>query len=206
MKEEKALYTAHPIERAIFTIRGQKVILDSDLARLYGVSTKRLNEQVKRNTGRFPEDFVFRLTPPEVEELTSQFAISNGSGMRSQNATASKRNVRFLPHAFTEHGAIMAANVLNSPRAVQMSVFIVRAFVRMRQVLLSRNEMEKRLDQIEKILLVHDNSLRDLYEKIRPLLLSGPETPSKDVTGFRVRERCARYGIRRQRRSNKVTT
>lgn len=142
MPKETGLYAAEPIETLIATVRGQKVILDSDLARVYGVPTKRLNEQVGRNSQRFPQDFAFRLSEEEATMLLrsrSQIATLNGRGdrlrivtstepadMRSQIATASKPNVRFLPYAFTEHGAIMAANVLNSPRAVQMSVFIVR--------------------------------------------------------------------------------
>jgi hypothetical protein len=104
------------LETFIFEIRGLKVMLDSDLARIYGVPTKRLNEQIRRNKARFPDDFAFRLTATEMQNLRSQFA------------TASKRNIRYLPWVFTEHGAIMAANVLNSARAVQMSVFVVRAF------------------------------------------------------------------------------
>ena len=121
------------IERKIFVIRGERVMLDSDLAAVYGVSTKRFNEQVKRNTGRFPNDFMFQLTDDEYESLRfqtgmsnddslrSQFAASKDDGMRSQNATASKRNIRFLPYVFTEHGALMAANVLKSSQAVEKS-------------------------------------------------------------------------------------
>ena len=161
------------VDAAILTIRGQKVILDSSLARLYGVETYRFNEAVKRNRGRFPDDFAFQLAKDELAALISQNAISSsGHG-----------GVRKLPWVFTEHGAIMAATILNSPKAVQMSVFVVRAFVRMRQALLSRVEMEKRLDQIEKILLVHDDAVRDLYEKIRPLLLPPPDLPQKRI-GF----------------------
>ena len=123
-----------PITSLILGIRGQKVILDSDLASIYGVETKRLNEAVKRNADRFPKDFAFRLTLQEAVVLKSQPAKSN-SIMRSQFATASKRNVRFLPFAFTEHGAIMAANVLNRLKVIKMSVFVVRAFIKMRETL-----------------------------------------------------------------------
>ena len=160
----------------ILTIRGQKVILDSDLAAVYGVTTKRLKEQVRRNRERFPVDFAFLITRQEVAALRSQIATLD----RGQHR-------KYLPLAFTEHGAIMAATVLNSDRAVQMSVFIVRAFVRMRQAMLTRNEMEKRLDQIEKVLLVHDDSLKELYERIRPLLLP-PADPQKPRIGFHAQE------------------
>ena len=156
----------------ILTIREQKVILDSDLAAVYGVTTKRLNEQVRRNRERFPADFAFLLTRQEVAGLRSQFATLNQG-----------QNIKYPPFAFTEHGALMAANVLRSRRAVEMSVFVVRAFVRMRQAMLSRYEMEKRLDQIEKVLLVHDDSLKELYERIRPLLLP-PADPPKPRIGF----------------------
>jgi hypothetical protein len=188
------------VEAVILTVRGHKVILDVDLAAWYGVEVKRLNEQVRRNRPRFPLDFVFQLAPQEVIDLRSQSATSSSGGIRLQSATALHGGRRYRPYAFTEHGAIMAATVLNNPRAVEMSIFVVRAFIRMREALLSRHETEQRLDQIEKILLVHDNSLRDLYEKIRPLLLPAPEAPQKEVTGFRVRERRALYGTRRQRR------
>ena len=117
------------IESVIHSVRGEKVILDVDLARIYGVSTKRLNEQVKRNTRRFPTDFSFRLSKVETEQLIGQLARSEQSGDRSQIATGPQkhRDPRFLPYAFTEHGALMAANVLNSTQAVKMSVLVVRA-------------------------------------------------------------------------------
>ncbi|MFQ5849311.1 MAG: ORF6N domain-containing protein [Candidatus Binatia bacterium] len=169
-----AVATVERIESRILMIRGHKVVLDADLAELYGVPTKRLNEQVKRNAERFPEDFVFQLTEEEAESLRSQFATSNrGRGGR-----------RYRPYAFTEHGAIRAANVLNSRRAVRMSVYVVRAFVRMRQALITRTDMEKRLAEIEKTLLGHDSALRDIYEKIRPLLLPPPDPPHPRI-GFR---------------------
>lgn len=182
MSEKLERNGAHAVEDMILTVRDQKVILDADLAAMYGVPTKRLNEQVNRNRKRFPSDFIFQLTPQEVTDL------------RSQIATASKRNIRFLPYAFTEHGAIMAANVLNSPDAIRMSVFVVRVFIRMREQLLNRAELEKRLADIEKALMAHDSALRDLYQKIRPLLLP-PEPPQKEITGFRVRERRTIYRI-----------
>jgi hypothetical protein len=163
---------------------------------------------------------MFQLTPEEVVNLKSQFTASSRGGMWSQIATTSLQSVgnkqddvnrsqfatvsqkhrdpRFWPFVFTEHGAIMAANVLNSPQAVQMSVFVVRAFVRMREQLMGRAEMEKRLAEIEKILLSHDSALRDLYQKIRPLLLP-PPAPAKKQIGFQVRERPARYAAKKGR-------
>lgn len=191
-------YRIRAVETVILTIRGQKVILDADLAEIYGVPTKALNQAVKRNAGKFPEDFAFRLTAQEVTDLRSQIVTSNAGGMRSQVVTASdKRNVRFLPYAFTEHGAIMAATVLNSPDAVRLSVFVVRTFVKMREYLLNRAELEKRLSDIEKTLLSHDAALRDVYQKIRPLLLPPPEPPRKRI-GFAVKERRARYNVKRK--------
>lgn len=181
----------HHIRGMIGEIRGQKVVLDSDLAALYRVTTKALNQAVRRNPERFPAEFAFHLAPQEVAAVRSQIGNSRKL-MRSQSVTASKRNIRFQPLAFTEHGALMAANVLRSPRAVEMSVFIVRAFVRMRGALLSQYEMAARLEQIEKILLVHDTQLHDLFKSIRPLLLPPPDPPSKPI-GFGVRETNRKY-------------
>lgn len=178
-----------PIETLILTLRGQKVMLDADLAELYGVPTKRLNEQVKRNTDRFPEDFLFHLTKEEAEEVQrsrSQFATASraDSPMRSQFATASKRNIRHRPYAFTEHGAIMAATVLNSPEAIAMSVFVVRAFMQMREQLAANAAILKRLAEIDGTLLEHDSALRTIWTKLQPLLLPPPESPRKRIKGF----------------------
>jgi len=124
-------YTTVDITTLIVTVRGKRVILDRDLAGLYGTTTKRLNEQVKRNRNRFPEDFMFQLTAKEWGDLTSQIAMSKAQSNRSQFATGSQRHrdPRFAPYGFTEHGALMAANILRSERAIQMSVFVVRSFV-----------------------------------------------------------------------------
>ena len=133
---------ADEIASRIQSVRGAKVLLDSDLAELYGVTTKRLNEQVRRNPVRFPPDFVFQLTDQEFGRLRSQFATSNiavGRGGR-----------RYLPHAFTEHGSLMAANVLSSPRAVEVSVYIVRAFVSLRQTLAAHRDLASKLEALEK--------------------------------------------------------
>jgi phage regulator Rha-like protein len=173
MRKNEEITCVPPIESVIRTVRGHKVLLDADLAFIYGIATKFLNRAVKRNAGRFPEDFVFQLTVEESIALRCQNGTSNhGRGGR-----------RYLPYVFTEYGAIMAANVLNSRRAVQLSVFVVRAFIKMREQLLNRAEMEKRLADIEKTLLSHDTALRDLYQKIRPLLLPPPEPLRKQI-GF----------------------
>jgi len=167
----KVFLPAEKIEKLIFVIRGQKVIQDVDLAHLYGVSTKAFNQAVKRNQHRFPDDFAFRLSAKEVKRN------------RSQIVTASKRNIRYRPRVFTEYGCFMAANVLNSQRAVAMSVYVVRAFVRLRETFVSNQILEKRLAEIEKTLLHHNAALRDLYEKIRPLLLPPTEKPKRKI-GF----------------------
>jgi len=175
--------TAYDVDGAIRTVRGKKIILDSDLARIYGVETKNLNKAFKRNALRFPGDFVFQLTAEEFHE------------MRFQNGTAWRRNIRHPPFAFTEHGAIMAATVLNSPRAVEMSVFVIRAFVRLREELLTGTVMAQRLAEVERTLLTHDTALRDLYQKLRPLLLPPPD-PERKPIGFGVKERRACYRVR----------
>ncbi len=190
------------IESLIHMIRGQKVILDSDLARIYGVTTKRLNEQVKRNQDRFPEDFMFRLTIEECpyfrsghEFSRSQIAtLKQGHNNRSQFATGSQkhRDPQYLPYAFTEHGAIMAANVLNSPSAVQMSVCVVRAFMRMRTVLSGHKELMSELVALEKKLAerldVHEVAIVDILQRMMELLDPPvPEaSPPKPKIGFHV--------------------
>jgi hypothetical protein len=198
-----------PIETLILSIRNQKVILDADLAELYGVPTKVFNQAIKRNLARFPEDFGFQLTTEEFDVLrvpnSSQVAMSSSqsvdnqagnpnrsqfvtasptaSAMRSQFVTASKRNVRFRPWAFTEHGAIMAATVLNSPEAVAMSVFVVRAFMQMREQLAANAAILKRLAEIDKTLLEHDSALRVIWTRLQPLLAPPPEPPRRRI-GF----------------------
>lgn len=166
---------AKPIDSLILTIRGQKVLLDSDLAELYGVPTKRLNEAVKRNAERFPPDFRFQLTQEEAESANCS---------RSQTATLKRgQNIKYLPHVFTEHGAIMAATVLNSPEAVSMSVFVVRAFVQMREHILANTDVLKRLAEIDKTLLKHDRSLQIIWQEIQPLLTPPPAAPKRKI-GF----------------------
>jgi hypothetical protein len=161
------------ITRTILLLRGQRVILDAELAALYGVTTKRLNEQVKRNAERFPEDFLFRLSRDETEALN-----------RSQIATGSQkhRNPRFPPFAFAEHGAIMAATILNSPRAVEISVYVVRAFVQLRELLASNTELARRLDELEGKLEHHDEAIAAILSAIRELM--NPSTPKRRGIGF----------------------
>jgi len=166
------LIPAERIEQTIFVIHGEKVILDADLAKVYGVTTTRLNEQVKRNRDRFPEDFAFRLTKEDFTILISQFATSSSKhGGR-----------RKLPLVFTEHGAIMAANVLNSRRAVQASVQVVRAFVRLRQMLASSAELASKLSELER---KYDAQFKVVFDAIRQLM-TPPVSPRKQI-GFRAR-------------------
>lgn len=193
---------ARRIESRILTIRGQKVILDHDLATIYGVSTKRLNEQVKRNVRRFPEDFMFQLTTKELVSLTSQLAIANERLNRSQIATASQRHrdPRYRPYAFTEHGAVMAANILRSERAIQMSVFVVRAFVKMRMMLTTQKDLARKLANLEKALTkrldLHERVISDIIQQIMSLLNppAEPEAPRKQI-GFHARQRLAKYKV-----------
>ena len=161
-----------PIESLILTIRGHKVMIDADLAGLYGVETRTLNQAVKRNIDRFPKDFMFRLNAGEKSEV-----ITNCDHLRGLKFAKS------LPFAFTEHGAIMAATVLNSPQAVSMSVFVVRAFIQMREHIEANAAILKRLAEIDRALLEHDTALVELYEKLQPLLQPPPDPPKPRI-GF----------------------
>ena len=200
-----AAHFAIPMKIPIRHLRDVAVILDADLAAIYGVPTKRLNEQVKRNKDRFPADFAFVLTPEEWrsvrQTLTQHIDAQLDKGNRSQIATGSDsakhRDKRVRPYAFTEHGALMAANILRSPEAVKMSVFIVRAFIRQREALAGNDAILRRLAEIDKTLLLHDRGLRDLYQKLLPLL-QAPDPPKREL-GFHVRERAATYRVKRRR-------
>ena len=167
-------------QEAIIRLRGQAVILDSDLATLYGVTVKRLNEQVKRNQKRFPEDFCFQLNPTEAEHSRSHIASGSTGHIRSQIATGSRRNIRYRPYAFTEHGAIMAANVLRSEQAEEMSVAVVRAFVKLRRMALSVESLARKVAALEQR---YDSSFRTVFEAIRDLM-EPPDPPRKRI-GFR---------------------
>jgi hypothetical protein len=193
MPSRKTALVHESLEPLILVIRNQRVILDADLARLYGVTTKVFNQAVKRNVSRFPKDFAFQLTTAEVTNLRSQTVTSNretiedyeDTGNRSQIVTGSQkhRDPRFRPWAFTEHGALMAANILRSDRAVHMSVFVIRAFVRLREHVVANQAILKRLAEIDRTLLQHDSALLDLYEKLLPLLQPLPDHPKRRI-GF----------------------
>jgi ORF6N domain-containing protein len=181
------------LEPLIFAVRGQRVMLDADLARLYWVTTKRFNEAFKRNQRRFPEDFAFRLTTAEFASLKSRQVPSNLQPIDSlkdklnwsQFATSSslRRGSTYRPWAFTEHGALMAANVIRSERAVQMSIYVIRAFVRLRERAASNTSILKRLVEIDSTLLQQDAALRDVYRKLLPLLQPPPDPPRRRI-GF----------------------
>jgi len=159
------------IERRIFLIRSQKVMLDDDLAALYQVPTKVLNQGVKRNLGRFPADFMFRLSPREAEL------------MRSQIVTASKRNIRYQPYAFTEHGVAMLSSVLNSERAVQMNILIIRAFVKLRDLLATHKDLATRIEKIEATQGRHASVIKILAHEIEQLK-HPPAGPPRRRIGF----------------------
>jgi phage regulator Rha-like protein len=219
MSEATNLYA---VKSVIRIIRNQRVILDSDLAKLYGVTAKMLNQAVKRNAKKFPSDFMFQLDMKEARNSlpktgASEPYLSNNEGLmdsRSQIATLNSQqsenqdlanldpknigknrqgtNIKHLPYAFTEHGATMAAMVLNSSKATAMSVFIVRTFIRMREQLMANAANAKRLAEIEKTLLTHDSAIVDLYEQIQPLLLP-PPAPTPKRIGFGVKEKKTGY-------------
>ncbi len=182
-----SLIAAESVAQRILLLRGLRVMLDADLAEMYGVPTKRFNEQIKRNLGRFPADFMFQLTEDEYESLRSQFATSNtGRGGR-----------RYLPYAFTEHGAIMAAAILNSPKAVEMSVFIVRAFVQLREMLSSNKELEMKLLELERKVSSHDQAIAGVTGMTNmPPLIMKPAMPvslSPSLSRKRARGAKTRY-------------
>ena len=161
-----------PIEKQIFVVRGQRVLLDSDLASLYNVAVRALNQAVKRSKARFPPDFVFQLTPKENEILRSQIVISREShGGR-----------RYLPYVFTEHGAIMVASVLNSRRAVEMSIFVVRAFIHLRETLARHKALAAKLKDLEQRLETHDVAIEEIFDVIRELM-APPQKPARKI-GF----------------------
>jgi hypothetical protein len=182
--------SAKQIERAdlpIFVIRGERVMLDSDLAKIYRVATKRLNEQLRRNRNRFPTDFAFQLTREELTNLRSQNATSSGHGGR-----------RYRPWVFTEHGAIMLASVLNSHVAVEASVRVVRAFIRLREMVSSNVQLATKLATLESRLGSHDEAIAQLFAAIRQLLES-PTPAAKREIGFHVRESEGHYRVRKSR-------
>jgi hypothetical protein len=161
------------VERRIYLVRGHKVMLDSDLAELYQVETRALIQAVKRNSSRFPDGFMFQLTAEEHESLKSQFVISNaGRGGR-----------RYLPYAFTEHGVVMLSSVLNSDRAIRMNIVIIRAFVRLREMLGSHKDLARKIESLERKYQEHDQELQVLFKAIKKLL-EPPPGPSRRPIGF----------------------
>ena len=178
MGGEPQTIAADQITALIHKIREQRVILDADLARLYAVETRVLIQAVKRNAKRFPRDFLFHLAPEEAASLRSQIVILK---------TGRGRHRKYPPYAFTEHGALMAATILNSPRAVAMSVYIIRAFVKLREAQITNAAILKRLAEIDKTLLLHDSALRDIYQKLLPLLEPPPAAPKPEI-GFHVKK------------------
>ena len=166
MAMTRAVIAVGKIEQRILFIRGEKVIIDADLAEFYGVPTKRLNEQVKRNKDRFPKDFMFQLYVQEKVEVVAN--CDHLSKLKYSNA---------LPYAFTEHGAIMAASVLNSTRAIEVSVFIVRAFIKLRRTIAEHKELAKKIAQLERRLADHDDQILSLVQAIRQFL--NPELPPR---------------------------
>jgi len=191
------------LQDRIVTIRGERVILDSDLAAIYGVATKRLNEQVRRNAERFPDDFSFRLTRHEADRIQVS---------RSQNATLKQgANIKYLPRVFTEHGALMAANVLNSKRAVEMSVFVVRAFTKMRTALSDTRELARKLATLEREvksrLDSHDAAIVGVMQRLLDLIdppeQPAPPPPPRKI-GFGVKESPAKYATRHRKGKTEV--
>jgi hypothetical protein len=199
-----------PLDQLIRTVRNKRVILDADLATIYAVPTKALNQAVRRNPERFPEDFAFKLSLPEWRELRKRIASSFTQSIykqenkldRSQFVTGpSQFNIKssVTPIAFTEYGALMAANLLRSPEAVQMSIYVVRAFGRQRELLLGQTEILKRLAEIDAQLLGHDKALLAIWREIQPLL-QPPPAPEKPEIGFHVREDSPEYRVAPRRK------
>jgi hypothetical protein len=185
------------LESAIYLIRGQRVMFDSDLAAIYGVTTRRLNEQVKRNISRFPEDFAFQLTTEELTNLKSQIATSS---LMSQFLISSGHGGRRkLPWAFTEHGALMLASALNSDVAVQASVRVVRAFVKLREMIATNAQLAAKLKELERRFDSHDEAIANLFAALKQLI-EPPETPKRPEIGFHVREKAAHYSVQRRSR------
>ena len=195
MAESKSLIPSEIIEKKIFLLRGQKVMLSSDLAELYQVEPRALVQAVKRNMDRFPEDFMFQLTWDELSVLKSDSLISNdsrGTLSRSQIVILKRgRNIKYLPYAFTEQGVAMLSSVLRSKRAILVNVEIMRAFVRLRQMLATNANLERRLNELEK---KYDSQFKVVFDAIRQLM-AAPERVTKKI-GFQLREKRALYGRR----------
>ena len=172
------LVSAEVIATRILIIRGKRVMLDTDLALLYGVKTGRLNEQVKRNIKRFPEDFMFQLTRTELDSLRSHFATLNVGSKRG-------RHVKYLPYVFTQEGVAMLSSVLNSKRAIQVNILIMRAFVKLRSILSAHKELAFKLKELESKIEEHDADIKDIFEAIRQLI--GVPDEHRKIGGFAVK-------------------
>jgi hypothetical protein len=183
---EKNIIPVQQIAQAIFAIRGQKVMLSQDLAALYGVPVKALNQAVKRHASRFPGDFMFQLSSKEFDNLKSQFVTSSWGGLR-----------RALPYAFTEQGVAMLSIVLKSARAVEVNIAIMRAFVKLREALETNRELARRFSDLEKHVGKHDEEISAIIDAIRQLM-APPERPRREI-GFHVREKTSRYRARKDR-------
>jgi hypothetical protein len=180
MSSDKALIPVERIEGIIIHLRGRKVILDSDLARIYGVNTKKLNQAVKRNIHRFPSDFLFQLSQKEKEEVVTIC-----------DHLSSLKFSPHLPFAFTEHGTIMAASVLNSNRAIQVSVYVVRAFIKLREIAFRSREISRRLEELEKGLGIHDEKINVILQALKKLM--APREGQRKKIGFKLKEKRAVY-------------
>ena len=180
----KDLVPYEVIDNKIYLIRGQKVMLDKDLAGLYGVLTKYLNQRVRRNTKRFPEDFMFQITKEEWEALRLQIAtlnkVQDNRILRFQIGTLKRgQHIKYLPYAFTEHGILMLSSVLNSQRAIDVNIRIMRTFSRLRQILANNKELSGKLEQLEKRVFKHDSDIRELVRDIRRMTVEKTGKPSK---------------------------
>ena len=187
MGKRKSIVPVERIEKAILLIRGQKVMLDTDLAALYGVETKQLKRAVRRNINRFPKDFMFQLTKEEFDDLRSHFGTSSWGG------------TRYMPLAFTEQGVAMLSSVLNSECAIEVNIAIMRVFVRIREVVSTHKKLEVKLKELERRIESHDESIQTIFEAIRQLMIP-PEKPRKKI-GFDIKERRATYGKRTKKTS-----
>jgi hypothetical protein len=182
MTKYTAIVPIEHIEQRIFLVRGKKVMIDFHLAEIYGVQTKILNKAVARNRHRFPEDFLFQLTPDEWNSLKFQFGTSKVIGRGGR---------RYLPNAFTEHGVVMLASVLNSDAAIKASILVVRAFVRLREILSANAELAAKLKELESKIIQHDSEIQNLFDAIRQLM-QPPEKPKRQI-GFQIKEPNAKY-------------
>ncbi|MFH1440753.1 MAG: ORF6N domain-containing protein [Candidatus Omnitrophota bacterium] len=173
--------TIEVIATRILELRGKKVMLDRDLAKLYGVQPKVLNQAVKRNIKRFPDDFMFRLSWEEVESLKSQITILNS---RSQFVTLKQgQNIKYLPHVFTEHGVAMLSSVLNSEKAIQVNILIMRAFTKLKEIILTHKDLAVKIEVLEKKYAEHDQTIKAIFEAIRQLL-EPKDAKEKKIIGF----------------------